>query len=72
MTFTKGLPEPGSVCYDGPNKKGNTMRENPYMAINLLTNETVGWYASPNAAHLAHPNEPIDVIYRPGRKKKAK
>jgi hypothetical protein len=48
------------------------MRENPYMVINVLTNEVIGWYAGPNEAHMAHPDEPIEVIYRPGRKKKVK
>ena len=48
------------------------MRENPYQVVNLLTNETVGWYASSAAAWLAHPGEPVDVIFRPGRKKKVK
>jgi hypothetical protein len=40
------------------------------MVIDVLTNETLGWYASDIEASLAHKGEPVSVIYRPGRKKK--
>jgi hypothetical protein len=48
------------------------MRENPWMVIDLLTGETLGWYHTSEEAWLTHNDEPVDVQYRPGRKKKVK
>lgn len=45
------------------------MRENPWMVIDLLTDETLGRYATEVAALSAHMFEPVTVIYRPGNKK---
>lgn len=48
------------------------MREKPYHVINTETNETVAWctYEEYVMTYAGKPN--IDVIYRPGRKKKVK
>lgn len=46
------------------------MRNEPWQVINVLTNETLGWYATDLKAYEAHKGEPITVIYRPGRKGK--
>lgn len=48
------------------------MREKPWQVINVITNETLGWYENDDIAYLTHAGEPISVIYRPGRKKKVK
>lgn len=48
------------------------MRTKPWMVINLLTNATLGWYASDIEAWDAHRGQPVDVQYRPGRKAKVK
>lgn len=48
------------------------MREKPWMVIDLLTDETLGWYTTDVEAYLAHKDEPVDIQYRPGRKGKAK
>lgn len=48
------------------------MREKPWMVIDLLTDETLGWYESDIAASVAHKGEPVSIQYRPGRKRKVK
>jgi hypothetical protein len=48
------------------------MRDKPYMVIDVLTDETVGWYESEFEARIQNKGKPISVIYRPGRKKKVK
>jgi hypothetical protein len=45
-----------------------TKDETPYIAIHLLSNVTVGRYASPNDAYLANPGMPIDVSYKPRKR----
>lgn len=45
------------------------MRELPWQVIDLLTDETLGWYRNDVEARLKHAGEPVTVIYRPGRKK---
>lgn len=44
--------------------------DNPWQAIDLMTDETLGWYPNQNSAYLAHPSKAIVVHYRPGRKRK--
>lgn len=46
--------------------------EGPYKAYDVMTSEYLGGYAQPYLAHLAHKDRGIEVIYRPGRKKKVK
>lgn len=48
------------------------MREKPYHVINTETNETVAWvtYEEWVLHYCGKPN--MDVLYRPGRKKKVK
>lgn len=48
------------------------MRNTPWMVIDLMTNETLGWYETEMAAMMNHRDEPVDIQYRPGRKKKVK
>ncbi len=48
------------------------MREKPWQAIDLMTNETLGWYKDSNDAYIQNPGRAIDVSYRPGRKTKVK
>ena len=48
------------------------MRDKPWMVIDLLTNATLGWYITDTLAWTNHHGEPVDVIYRPGRKKAKK
>lgn len=48
------------------------MRDKPWMVIDLMTNETLGWYATDLEAAFAHQGEPVDIQYRPGRKGKVK
>lgn len=48
------------------------MREKPWQVIDLLTNETIGWYAEDWQAHYENRGKAISVLYRPGRKKKVK
>lgn len=46
-------------------------QDTPWRVVNLMTNETVGYYETEIAALLAHRGEPIDVIYNPMNKRKA-
>lgn len=48
------------------------MRAKPWMVIDLMTNETLGWYETDTEAWLAHRDQPVDIQYRPGRKAKVK
>jgi hypothetical protein len=48
------------------------MREKPWIAIDLLTDETVGWYHNEVEAWTENAGKPVTVLYRPGRKGKAK
>lgn len=48
------------------------MRDKPWMVVDVMTNEIVGWYETEAAALVAHFNDPVDISYRPGRKGKAK
>lgn len=44
----------------------------PYRVYCLMTNALLGSYDSYGDAQIAHSGEPVTIIYRPGRKKKAK
>lgn len=48
------------------------MRDKPWMAIDVMTNETVDWYSTETEALVANQGKPVSIIYRPGRKKKVK
>lgn len=48
------------------------MRTHPWLVIDLMTNENLGWYETETAALMAHKNSPVTIQYRPGRKKKVK
>lgn len=43
---------------------------NPWQVIDVMTNETVGWYPTESAAWLDNLRSPVSVLYRPGRKRK--
>lgn len=42
----------------------------PWIAIDLLTNENLGRYETEVAALIAHRGQPIEVIYRPDRRRR--
>lgn len=48
------------------------MRTKPWIVIDLLTDETLGWFETETAALIAHKNDPVTIQYRPGRKAKVK
>lgn len=48
------------------------MREKPWQVVDLFTNETLEWCATDTDAWVKFAGRPVDVIYRPGRKKKVK
>jgi hypothetical protein len=48
------------------------MREQPYQVINTATDETIAWCTYTEYATIYAGKSGIDVIYRPGRKKKVK
>jgi hypothetical protein len=43
----------------------------PWMVVNVMTNEVVGYYGSDIEAYDAHSGEPVSVQYRPKRPRKA-
>lgn len=45
--------------------------ETPWMVVDLMKNEVVGYYDSEISALMAHQGEPVDVQYRPLRKRRA-
>jgi hypothetical protein len=45
-------------------------QETPWMVVNVMTNEVVGYYADDIQAYDAHSGEPVSVQYRPLRKRK--
>lgn len=46
--------------------------ETPWQAIDLLTDECVGWYSTDTAAYSDNNDRAIVVWYRPKRKKVSK
>jgi hypothetical protein len=46
--------------------------ETPWQAIDVMTDETVGWYDDNNRAYLDNPDKALSVWYRPSRKKVTK
>jgi hypothetical protein len=46
--------------------------ETPYRVYDVLTGEELGRYSSYNSAAVAHEGQPIEIIYRPSRRKKVK
>ena len=43
--------------------------ETPYQAIDLLTDQTVGWYDTLFNASYENKGKSVDVFYRPSKKK---
>lgn len=46
--------------------------DTPYRVYDVLTGEELGRYGSYVAASDAHHGQPIEIIYRPSRRKKVK
>lgn len=46
-------------------------QDTPWMVVNVMTNEVVGFYASDLAAAIAHEGEPVDIQWRPLKRRKA-
>lgn len=46
--------------------------ETPWQAIDVMTDECVGWYSDNNSAYLDNPDKGLSVLYRPIRKKVSK
>lgn len=44
----------------------------PWMVVNLMTDEIVGYYQTDTIAGVAHAGEPVSIQYRPKPKRKAK
>lgn len=43
--------------------------DTPYQAIDLLTELTVGWYDTAFNASMDNKGKPVDVFYRPSKRK---
>lgn len=48
------------------------MRAAPWQVIDLMTGETLGWETDPDLAAYKYRDQPVTMIYRPGRKGKVK